>query len=684
MCKDVYFYSGTQLWTHIDSDVTSNTLSFDFYTYQSNSQSRLSTPKVKFVIYTKNSQSIAATMTVAELYKYIYNVNNVIIKKINEHKTYILKDKKYTDGFLHKLYSNNIYTTIMYNVQLDAPCIRFMIGQKETSILDTDKVYIPLIEFISLFYTLQNTFNTFPTLSYNITYMDFMRKFNEDINDKLISIENKLSKINIRNDEKIETLNCNNILDDLKQITDKVEKVEESPVIEQDKEEVKNESEVHSDFDDFLKEKPIDTYKLDLPEDKKKLNDVDVEKIKDKTVKDVVYNDIFSNIVLKNDFKNLSMIITNSVNTVLPVDSFVNFVYSLTKIDLYKGFTDIDKYALNYIVHKNIKFHVNRYIDKKIDFPKKINPIIINDVEWNSYSTSQKSDKIEIMYFLILFYIYLSKVKNQLSEKTTSAKDNYEFLSFCLKTITSAFVFTYLIKVDKDILIGYINDLYIRLRNSGFFNNFEEDILKSQNIKIDVDCKYIKDNLSKIYDSVVNFKDKLTIECFFNKIMKLSYKDFKNIKIAYNSKIIEDICLIESHYLLNKMDKLFDKIKSTKDIPIEILNKYGLENKKFNNEILIKFIKTVDPNFKDIEQIRNINKNVHDILDNILIQNYPTLILRALYFWDVEKLPNNITYDMFSRLIYDSNLDNTSLLSMILDDNYKFDSDFYNSLSLNI
>ena len=136
--------------------------------------------------------------------------------------------------------------------------------------------------------------------------------------------------------------------------------------------------------------------------------------------------------------------------------------------------------------------------------------------------------------------------------------------------------------------------------------------------------------------------------------------------------------------MLNKMDKLFDKIKSTKDIPIEILNKYGLENKKFNNEILIKFIKTVDPNFKDIEQIRNINKNVHDILDNILIQNYPTLILRALYFWDVEKLPNNITYDMFSRLIYDSNLDNTSLLSMILDDNYKFDSDFYNSLSLNI
>lgn len=661
MCKDAIFYSGTQLWSYIDNSVTSNTLTFDFYTYQANNQTRLSTPKVKFVIYSKNGNSTSATLSSSELYKYTYNLNNIIVKKLSEHKNKIIEDKKYTDGFCMNLYKNNIYTTIMYNVQLDSPCIRFMIGEKETLILDADKVYIPLIDFVSMYMTLNNTFNAFPMMSYNITYMDFVKKSTTDLIDKINSLEDKISNISMNHNNVIEKTNIEMIQDvNLDNIDIPDEKVQETKSEQQD------------DFTKFLDEKR-DSFELDLPKNDVKKNEPIVA---EKPKVEIEHKDLFSNVVLKNDFKNLQVIITNSVNTDLPVDSFVKAVKNFSGIDLYDGIKNIDKYLLNYVVNKNIKFHVNRYIQKKIDFPKNINPIVLDE-------NGDNEDKIEVMYQLILYYIYLSKVKSQLGEKITSAQENKEFLSFSLKTITSAFVFTYLIKVNKNILVGYLNNLYYRIRNNGFFDNFEKEIFEKTRIKIDVDSKYITDQIERIYDKVILVKDKLNIKNFLSKIMKLKYKDFEILnKDEFNPDVLQKICVIENHFMMNKMDQIYDTLKSTNDIPQDILKIYGIGDKKFDNTVLVKYIQNVDKNFKDLEQIRNINTSVRDILNNINIHEYSNKILKALYFWDITKLPSNITYEQFSKIVDNSNLDDSCLISLIMDDKYKIDLDFYNSLNI--
>ena len=119
MCEDAIYYNGTTLWSHWDNDVTSNTLNFDFFTYQSNSQLKLQQPKFKFVIYSQSSTSSSVTLFNSELYKYYYTLKKKIIDNLNSHVQKIRIDKNYTDGFTFKCKNNNIYTTILYNELLD-------------------------------------------------------------------------------------------------------------------------------------------------------------------------------------------------------------------------------------------------------------------------------------------------------------------------------------------------------------------------------------------------------------------------------------------------------------------------------------------------------------------------------------------------------------------------------------
>ena len=85
---------------------------------------------------------------------------------------------------------------------------------------------------------------------------------------------------------------------------------------------------------------------------------------------------------------------------------------------------------------------------------------------------------------------------------------------------------------------------------------------------------------------------------------------------------------------------------------------------------------------KILEQIKNINLSVNDIIDKIDLNNYSLDILKALYFWNVNLLPKDITYDKFLNIVESSNLTQNELISMILHNNYKIDDDFYNALTI--
>lgn len=642
MCEDAIYYNGTTLWSHWDNDVTSNTLNFDFFTYQSNSQLKLQQPKFKFVIYSQSSTSSSVTLFNSELYKYYYTLKKKIIDNLNSHVQKIRIDKNYTDGFTFRTRRNSIYTTVLYDNVLNDNCIRFMIGEKEQSILDTDKIYIPLIEFNSLYLTIYKAFENYCLMSQQVTMLDTFRKYTELFENKIDNLE-----LSIKN---ISTVNVEN--------TVSKEIVKEPDVVDATTTSVteENRNEEQNSFDTFLTEKR-DDFEIDYPAEIS-------EEAKSKTQKEIVHENFFPCLLLKNDFSNLDKIIYNCVNSKLPLDSFVNTVYTTCNVDLYDNISSKDKYAINYIVYKNIKGKVNDLITKKINLPKSIIPIIIKDDKCNQ-------NKIDCVCFLLMSYIYISKINNDLS-----GIDNYQlnksFVSYCLKTITSPFVFTHILNIKKDVLINCIDRLYTELKNKKFFDKYLADIYEKCKINIDFNNVYLKEKLEEIYDNIQKLKDKLDVSFFFKKISKiLKYDDFDIIK-TYNSDIITKIIDIENNKSVN----------STSDIPIEILQKYNINEHKYNNSILIKYIKSVKPDFKDIEQIKNINVSVKDIINDIDINTYDLNILKALYFWNVNTLPRNITYDGFCKIVNDSSLKENELISMILDDKYKIDNNFYDSIEL--
>ena len=651
MCDNAIYYNGTTLWSHWDNDVTSNTLNFDFFTYQTNTQLRLQQPKFKFVIYSQSSTNSNVTLFNSELYKYYYILKKKIIDNLNNHLQNLNTNKKYTDGFTFRTRRNSIYTTILYNNVLNDNCIRFMIGEKEQSILDTDKIYIPLIEFNSLFLTIYKAFENYCVMSQQVTICDMFKKYTENFENKFNDLNLKLDNLDISVEPErtvntepkvIEKVNI-----DLDNISESInEKTEEKP----------EENGEQNSFNDFLNENR-DSFELDYPQEMS-------EEAKSKTQKEIVHENFFPYKLLKDDFSNLDKIIYNCINSKLPLDSFVKIVYDTCNVDLYSDINIKDKYAINYIITKNIKYKINELISKKENLPKSIVPIIIK----NNVTTQEK---IDCVCFLLMSYVYLSKVNNDL----VNIKDfdlNKSLVSYCLKTITSPFVFTHILDIKKDVLISCIDRLYNELKEKKFFDKYQSDIYNKTKINIDFNSVYLKEKIEDIYNNIQKLKDKLDISNFFKKSSKvIEYSDFDNIK-EYNSNIIVKIIDIE-----NNKD-----VTSTDDIPNHILKKYGISNIKYDNNILIKFICSKYPDFKDIEQIKNINVSIKDIIKDININDYPLEVLKALYFWNVNSLPKNIKYDEFCKLIDSSNLKENELISMILDDKYKIDNDFYNSIKL--
>ena len=445
-----------------------------------------------------------------------------------------------------------------------------MIGEKEQSILDTDKVYIPLIEFNSLYLTIGKSFDNYCIMSQQVTLLDHLKKFNDIFEDKINNISSKIDNIqidttsgkNISSEDIKKDIFENVSLDDSTEnestvdVNDKVDKTEQN------------------DFDTFLTQNR-DGFELDLPKEDPK------------TQKEISRQNFFTEKLLKNDFSNLDMIVNNCVNSKLPLDSFVKTVYSLSGVDLYEGISNSDKYCLNYVVTNNLRQSINSYIQKRMDLPKSINPIIINDNICNQ-------DKIDCVCFLLLSYIFLSKIKNDCVNIDDSYA-NKNYISYCLKTITSPFVFTHILDINKDVLINCIVRLYVELKDKKFYDKYLSDIFNKTHVNVDFNVTYLKDQIEKIYDNIQKFKDKLVVKNFFRKWMKLQYPDFDKFNIDYDSEIMECVLDIEN----NK------NVSSTNKIPIEILNKFGIKDVKFNNEILIRYIKSKCKDFGDLEQIKN-------------------------------------------------------------------------------
>lgn len=677
---EIEFY-GNNLWNYYDNVVSNNALSFDYYGFDK--EKRISAPKFKLSISGKTSNKDSKiVLDSCSLYKFSYQLKSEILKHIKTDLEKFKTDQKWSHGFSFNGYRKNVYVTTMWNDLSNSAVIRFMIGEKERTILESDKIYVPIVEFFSFSEILNQAFNNYvnlcavSSLESNIVRLQKTTDNLTTVTANAVNSVQETSDIPVLNnidlDKTLDSLNLSisgnqTPVSKVESVVEKIDDISDDDLKLAQANAGKESVETQESFDKFLQENR-DKFELDLPNEKS-------DDEKDKKLKDELKNDEskFISKLCNNDFSVLEQIVFNTANEDLPFNSFVESIKNLTDIDFSDGISKKDFNSLNYVISNNIKYHINQLLEKKVKLPSSITPIIVKNEKVDN-------DKIDTMYYLLLFYIYLSKVKVILSEKTNNALDNKEYFSYIIKTISNPLVFSYFPSISEEVIKTETLKRYRILKENSFFDNFIKNIkdkIKTVN-SLNIDDNDISDNISKIYSSVLKFKDKLGVESSFNSsIMKVSYKILNEYDLELNtlSKLIH----FDSSFV--KYGKIDDKIdlKSYDDVPVAILKIYGIKSAKFDNSIIIKYFTDNIKNFGDLEKIKRINKNVYDILDDIDITKYGTNELRALYFWNVDQLPRDITYFKFKNLIDSSTLEKSELMSMILNKTVVIDKDFYNS-----
>lgn len=677
---EIEFY-GNNLWSYYDNVISGNMLSFDYYGYDK--KQKISAPRFKLSIRgrTANKNS-SITFDSCSLYKFSYQLKSEILKFVKDDLEKFKTDQKWSHGFSFAGYKRNLYVTALWNDLSNSAAIRFMIGEKERTILESEKIYVPIVEFFSFTEILNQSFSNYVNLCAVSALESNIVRLQKTTDNLANSTINTVSNDNVQNISDIPMLNGSDFDKNLQSMKisisgnqspvnkihsaiDKVEEISEDDLKLAQVNAGKESVEAQESFDKFLQENR-DSFQLDLPVN---------EKSEDKKLKDEI-KDGESKFITKlcnNDFSALEQIVFNAANEDLPFNSFIESIKKVTDIDFSDGISKKDYNCLNYVISNNIKYHINKLLEKKTKLPTSITPIIVKNEKVDS-------DKIDVMYYLLLFYIYLSRVKVFLSEKSNNSLDNKEYFSYIIKTISNPLVFSYLPDIPEEVIKAETIKRYNILKENSFFDNFIKNIkskIKSVN-SLNIADKDINDNISKIYASVTKFRDKLGVESSFNSsIMKISYKILNEYDLELNtlSKLIHfDSSFVKYGKIGNEID-----LKSYDDVPVPLLNIYGIKIAKFDNTIISKYFANNIKNFGDLEKIKRINKNVYDILDDIDITKYDTNALRALYFWNVDQLPRDLTYIKFKNLIDSSTLEKSELLSMILNRNVVIDKDFYNS-----
>lgn len=692
MCdqSEIMWY-GMNLWSYYDNAISTNSLNFDYYAY--NKDERLASPKFKIAIYGKAAEGSKVNLGSSDLYRFTYLIKSKILKVVKPALDKMKTDQGYTTGCVYNGgRGKNIYVTLMWSSLSNEAVVRFMIGEKEKTILESDKVYIPIIEFFSLCDIFDQAFKSYITLCSSVVQENSLKKLYDLIEtngSQIKVVENEVGQsesvspnVVVSSDSHFEVPVTDNkplpVVDVSPADLVESEHQEKTDIIIKDiyntTDDKKNE-EGQNDFDNFLKENR-DNMELDMA---KPLSQLIAEETGEKVdpipskVEEIITTSKFIEKVCQNDFIKLEEIVINCCNEDLPFNAFVNAIKQFGDMDFEKGIDNKDYLALNYAISRQIKTRVGLLIEKQIKLPPSIAPVIVN-------STDKNLDKIDTVYYLILFYIYMSKVKTALSDKSDNSVDNKDLFTYLLKMITNPLLFAFMpdmpVEVTKSEVIRRYNDLV----KNGFFNKFDSDIKsKINNSKYIINASDIEESIDKIYVNVEKFKDKLNPSVLFdNNFMKLTYDDFKNNEVNIDNvkKIIK---FDSSLFKFKKIDLNALDINSTNELPVWILNKFGIKTTKFDTTIIQKYFNDNYKGNSQLEHISKINKNVYDILDSLDLNELDTKALRALYFWDIDELPKTLTYVQFKNMIENSSLEKTELISMIGDKRKVTDPNFFAS-----
>lgn len=169
MCNDENFvcYS-TKLWSYYDSSVSNNEIGIETFTSKSNGF--LSNTRMRFYVRNKSS-NCSIYLGNAELFRLIESIKKFFITPWADNINSLKKDISFTKSMSISC-KKMLYITFMTSPTVSSGCFRIMIGDRESSILDSEKGYIPPTEFLSFYQTLNQIFNNYVNIAMNASLID--------------------------------------------------------------------------------------------------------------------------------------------------------------------------------------------------------------------------------------------------------------------------------------------------------------------------------------------------------------------------------------------------------------------------------------------------------------------------------------------------------------------------------
>ena len=722
MSEDTEFFNQC-LWQYNDRQISNSFLNVDKFT--TTDKWGVSPLRLKFSISqfkAGNGNSIYLThqdvFTILQRIKSKEKELPSIVSQVNA-------DTNHQVNITVKL-KKKIIITFLNKIEYGGCCIRLIISDKTDNYLDSEKVYMPIFDFLSLIKLLSQFRDSYISISdsmYNNIIMDKLSTEVKDVNEKLSGYYSEAihiikgkklleshqtqlssrdpitapmidpSEITPKMDESFDVFDGAGLTDEKAGVTGGIvteektaDEIEEAKLVEigmvsppeqeskQEQEPVSEEFNLQSDMDSFLKE---EAPKVDL-----KLNNDENKNPEADTSAAIVSDVKFTEAVLDNDVLNLEMYITNLVNDDLPFKKLCDIIESKLGFNPIEDISQSDINSTNYLISNYLKCSLKKCLENQEDFPANVSPIL--------FSNSKLSDKsISLMYDLFIYFIYYTQLRNMLKEKDFNPINNRDFICFSFKTIASPLAISGFNQIDETVMLNEITNRYRRYRENGVFDKLRAEVKSKYSCEFDLPEDALKNEATRIYTAIKANYDKLTVEYAFQKYsalnLKIDYNDFKENK--FDDEQIKKIIAVEFNFRKNGK-VIYDEISYAKfdDIPSSVLEKFDIKEKKYDNTNLKRYIKEITKDDEQLQKtsldvVNKINYSYRDLRNvNVDFANTPQDILQAIYMWDIDRDEKiTINYLHYREVVQGCSLTKDMLVSLLTNIQDVIDVNFVNS-----
>jgi len=718
MAEDTQFFNQC-LWQFNDRQISNSFFNVDKFTTTDNWG--VSPLRLKFGISQfKAGNGNSIYLSHQDVYTLLQNVKAKeaelpgIIKQVND-------DVKHQVNITVKL-KKKIIITFLNRVEYGGCCVRFIISDKNDSYLDSEKVFIPIYDFLSFLKILTQFRDSYISISdsmYNNIIMDKLSSEVVSLNEKLsgyyseamhiikgkVLLESQKAQLSAQPqaapmilpeeivpaamDENFDLFGGTGGEDTATDIVPEEkpeEKVEEDklkelgmiapksePKPEPEVEQLSEEIDLMTDMDNFLKE---EVPKVDL-----KINNDNVKHEAD-TSEAVISDVTFTEAVLDNDVLNLEMYITNLINDDLPFQKLCEVIESKLGFNPVEGVNQSDINSTNYLISNYLKSSLKKCLENQEDFPANVSPILYSDIKLNDKSKS-------LMYDLFIYFIYYTQLRNMLKEKDFNPINNRDFICFSFKTIASPLAISGFNQIDETLMLTEITNRYRRYRENGVFDKLRAEVKSKYSAEFDLPEDALKTEAARIYTAIKANYDKLTVEYAFQKYaplnLKINYNDFK--ENTFDHEQIKKIIAIEFNFRKNGK-VIYDELNYAKfdDISPAVLEKFDIKEKKYDNTNLKRYIKEITKDDEKLQKtsldvVNKINYSYRDLKNvNVDFANTPVDILRSIFMWDIDRDEKiTINYLHYREVVQGCSLTKDMLVSLLTNIQDVIDVNFVNS-----